>query len=132
MASPRLAKAFFVRSICIVLSKTTEPTPKREKSRLKRANGRVFSPVLSNRDQRKLHLPFGDDKVANEISADDANTPTFFGPHLSGTILSTSAVLQSPLDFFLNSALEHSNHFDASRRQSFFAEQNFEPKQQGT
>jgi hypothetical protein len=28
--------------------------------------------------------------------------------------------------------MEHSNHFDASGRQSFFALQNFEPKQQGT
>ena len=33
---------------------------------------------------------------------------------------------------FFNPALEHPNHFDASGRQRFFAQQDFEAKQQGT
>ncbi len=39
------------------------------------------------------YLPFGDDKVATEISV-DANPLIYFGPHLFRTILSTLVVLQ--------------------------------------
>jgi len=94
--------------------KTPEPTPKHKKSRSTRASREIFSLALPRRPAQ-LPLP-------PEVGRHELRILGSYRPQQSFNRFS----------LFFNPALEQPNHFNASRRQSFFAQQHFESKQKRT